>query len=62
MNYDKWRCIILKKKQKFGGYTINFTNRHETLEQVFGKKFISPAQMTKKLWQFIKRRRLGVKA
>lgn len=49
------------KRKRFGGYTIDFTNRHETMESIFGKKPISPAQMTKKLWQFVKKHRLGVK-
>jgi len=50
-----------KTKKPFGGYTINFKNRKETLEQVFGKASIPPSQMTKKLWKFIKAKRLGHK-
>lgn len=53
--------VAKKQKLKFGGYTINFSNRHETLQYVFGKKAISPSIMTKKLWKFIKRKRLGRK-
>ena len=45
-----------KIKKPFGGYTINFNNRKETLEQVFGKADIPPSQMTKKLWKFVKAR------
>ncbi len=48
-------------KKPFGGYTINFKNRKETLEQVFGKAGIPPSQMTKKLWKFVKAKRLGHK-
>jgi len=48
-----------KKRKPFGGYSINFTNRHETMEEVFGKKQITPAQMTKILWKFIKKHRLA---
>ena len=50
-----------KTKKPLGGYTINFKNRKETLEQVFGKADIPPSQMTKKLWKFVKAKRLGHK-
>ena len=43
------------------GYSISFKNRDETLEQVFGKTGIAPSEMTKKLWKFIKNKRLGHK-
>ena len=42
------------KKPAFGGYAINFAGRQETVEQVFGKKPISPSEMTKKIWVFVK--------
>jgi len=48
-------------KKAFGGYSINFKNRDETLEHVFGKAGIAPSEMTKKLWKFIKNKRLGHK-
>lgn len=48
-----------KKRKPFGGYSIDFTNRHETMEEVFGKKNITPAQMTKTLWKFVKKHRLA---
>jgi len=50
-----------KTKKAFGGYSLNFKNRDETLEQVFGKTGIAPSEMTKKLWKFIKNKRLGHK-
>jgi len=50
-----------KTKKAFGGYSISFKNRDETLEQVFGKAGIAPSEMTKKLWKFIKNKRLGHK-
>lgn len=46
-------------KKPFGGYSINFNGRKETLEQVFGRGPIAPSEMTKKLWKFVKSRRLG---
>ena len=50
-----------KTKKAFGGYSISFKNRDESLEQVFGKADIAPSEMTKRLWKFIKRKRLGHK-
>ena len=50
-----------KTKKPFGGYAISFKNRKETLEQVFGKADIPPSQMTKKLWKFVKAKKLGHK-
>jgi len=61
---SKKRKTVSKKsktKKPFGGYTITFKNRKETLEQVFGKASIPPSQMTKKLWKFVKAKRLGHK-
>ena len=50
-----------KTKKAFGGYSISFKNRDEALELVFGKGNIAPSEMTKRLWKFIKRKRLGHK-
>ena len=49
------------KKKAFGGYSISFKNRDESLEQVFGKVNLAPSEMTKKLWKFIKSKRLANK-
>ena len=59
----KRRTVSKKSKTKkpFGGYTISFKNRKETLEQVFGNASIPPSQMTKKLWKFVKAKGLGHK-
>ena len=50
-----------KGKKAFGGYSISFKGRRETLEKVFGKKPIPPSKMTKLLWKFVKKKRLGKK-
>ena len=50
-----------KTKKAFGGYSISFKNRDESLELVFGKGNIAPSEMTKRLWKFIKKKRLGKK-
>ncbi|MEM5872065.1 MAG: hypothetical protein QW051_04285 [Candidatus Aenigmatarchaeota archaeon] len=48
-------------KKAFGGYTICFAGRKETLEDVFGKGKITPSEMTKKLWSFVKSKNLASK-
>jgi len=48
-------------KKAFGGYTISFKGRKETVEQVFGSAPIAPSQMTKKLWVFVKAKKLSNK-
>jgi chromatin remodeling complex protein RSC6 len=40
--------------QAFGGVVIDFSGRTETLEDIFGTKDLSPAEMTAKLWAFVK--------
>jgi len=47
------------KKAAFGGYTNNFKGCTETMEAVFGNKPVSPSDMTKKLWAFVKKHRLA---
>ena len=47
------------KKQAFGGYAISFAGRKETVEQVFGKKPITPSEMTKQIWAFVKSKGLS---
>lgn len=56
--------MVKKKKRKgkaFGGYSISFKGRKESLEKVFGKKPIAPSKMTKILWGFVKKKKLGKK-
>jgi len=48
-------------KKPFGGYSISFRGRKETVEQVFGSAPLAPSAMTKKLWVFIKGKRLASK-
>ena len=49
------------KRKPFGGYAINFAGRTETVEQIFGTKPVTPSEMTKKIWVFIKSKRLANK-
>jgi chromatin remodeling complex protein RSC6 len=53
------RATKKSKGKPFGGYSIKFSGRTETLEQIFGKKPVTPSEMTKKIWTFIKSRRLA---
>jgi phage head maturation protease len=47
------------KKGAFGGYKVNFNGRQETLENVFGKSPLAPSAMTKKLWNYVKAKKLA---
>jgi len=49
------------KKVAFGGYCINFKGCTDTVEAVFGNKPVSPSDMTKKLWAFVKKNKLATK-
>jgi len=46
-------------KKAFGGYAISFSGRTETLEQVFGKGEVTPSEMTKQIWKFVKAKKLS---
>lgn len=48
-------------KKAFGGYSICFKGRKETMEQVFGSGKLAPSEMTKKLWKFVKSKKLAGK-
>jgi chromatin remodeling complex protein RSC6 len=43
-------------KKAFGGYQIK---PDENLAKIIGSKAVSPAEMTKKLWQYIKSKKLA---
>ena len=47
------------KKAAFGGYKICFKGRKENLEKVFGSRPLAPSAMTKKLWQYVKAKKLS---
>jgi hypothetical protein len=48
-------------KKAFGGYAISFKGRKESVEDVFGTSPLAPSEMTKKLWVFIKGKKLSNK-
>ena len=50
-----------KKRKAFGGYSISFKGCKDSLEKVFGSKPIAPSSMTKVLWRYVKKHRLGKK-
>jgi chromatin remodeling complex protein RSC6 len=47
-----------KKRKAFGGYMIR---PDANMAKIIGNKPVSPAQMTKKIWTYIKRKRLAKK-
>jgi chromatin remodeling complex protein RSC6 len=49
------------KGKAFGGFSISFKGASDSLESVFGNSPIGPAEMTKKLWAYIKRKKLSGK-
>lgn len=49
------------KKPAFGGYSISFKGCSDTLEDVMGSSPIGPSEMTKKIWGYVKRKKLAGK-
>ena len=50
--------MAAKGKAAFGGMSINFKGREESMEDIFGAVEVSPSDMTKKLWKFVKDKKL----
>lgn len=50
-----------KGKVAFGGYAISFKGREETIEDIMGTAPLAPSEMTKKLWAFVKSKKLASK-
>ena len=50
---------MAKGRKAFGGYAISFKGCKDTVEKVFGSGPIGPSVMTKKIWAYVKRKRLG---
>jgi hypothetical protein len=49
-------------KKPFGGYTISFASvKDATVGEVFGTSAITPSDMTKKIWTFVKKKGLAKK-
>ena len=48
-------------KKAFGGYSISFKGCSDSLESVFGSSPIGPSEMTKKIWAYVKRKKLSGK-
>ena len=51
----------MAKKKAFGGYSITFKGVKDSLEDVFGSVALAPSEMTKKLWAFIKKKKIAGK-
>jgi hypothetical protein len=52
---------MAKGKKAFGGYSICFKGCKDSLEAVFGGAPIGPSEMTKKIWAYVKRKKLAGK-
>ena len=48
-------------KKAFGGYSISFKGCTDSLEHIMGSTPIGPSEMTKKIWSYVKRKKLGKK-
>ncbi|MBI5636208.1 hypothetical protein HY993_04570 [Candidatus Micrarchaeota archaeon] len=48
-------------KKAFGGYTISFKGCDDSAESIFGSSPITPSEMTKKIWAFVKKNKLSNK-
>ena len=49
----------MARKKPFGGFNIAFEGCEESMEQVFGRNKVTPPEMTKILWRYIKKWKLG---
>jgi len=49
------------KKPAFGGYAISFKGCSDTLEDVMGSTAIGPSEMTKRIWGYVKKKKLAGK-
>jgi hypothetical protein len=49
------------KKVAFGGYAINFKGCTDSLEDIMGPKPIGPSEMTKRIWAYVKKKKLAKK-
>ena len=49
------------KKPAFGGYSISFAGRKDSIESIMGSKPIAPSEMTKKMWTYVKSNNLSNK-
>ena len=48
-------------KPAFGGYSICFKGCDDSLESVFGSGKIAPSEMTKRLWVYVKKKKISSK-
>ena len=49
-------------KKPFGGYTINFASvKGDSVSDIFGTSPITPSEMTKKVWVYVKKNKLSNK-
>lgn len=58
----RWYKKMAAKKKPFGGYTIDFSKVADwPISKMFGKGKITPSEMTKLCWKFVKANKLSSK-
>ncbi|MBU0636397.1 hypothetical protein KKE06_05210 [Candidatus Micrarchaeota archaeon] len=48
-------------KKPFGGYSICFKGCDDSMEKVFGSAPLAPSEMTKRIWVYVKSKKLSSK-
>lgn len=48
-------------KKAFGGFCVCFKGCTDTMEHVFGTGDLAPSEMTKKLWVYVKAKKISGK-
>ena len=46
------------KRKPFGGMTVSFKGMDDSVMDVFGGSPITPSEMTKRLWAYVKKHKL----
>ena len=46
------------KRKPFGGMTVSFKGCDDMMSSVFGNSPITPSEMTKKIWAYVKKHKL----
>ncbi|MFH0711388.1 MAG: hypothetical protein V1944_02310 [Candidatus Aenigmatarchaeota archaeon] len=51
--------VVNIAKKAFGGYSVSFKKvADQPISKIFGTGDLAPSEMTKKLWQFVKKNKL----
>lgn len=54
--------VKMAAKKPFGGYTISFASvKGDSVSDIFGTGALTPSEMTKKIWVYVKKNKLSNK-